>query len=639
MEVEEGRGRGTEIFFSCFQTFFLPFLQLKYFSFSRELEFEQKGFELRRGKGEDGGDRSWKTKKRERKKKTIPSPTTFKKKKNNSITMGSLVAAPPHPSVTFPRLLLASADAQEPSFAGWVGSDSSGEDLWLRLEPQRSNIDGGGDDDENENARRPPPSLRTSRLLLSPALQRALRGHEDAVAARLRQSRNASEFFSELKTLLEAVGVASSSSSGSWRKRRGRGSCEHGGGSCHSPSSSFSPLSSSFYSALLERLGPRAWNSMTAMREARATAEGCSNNSGGEVLLSFAVPASSNENAPPASPAPAPLRVTLALDPATFPRSAPRVASVDLPSALLRPPLALLIASWWNKGSSNSSIGNPTTSSKTSKIDDVLCWLLTAAGSRAASAAFAALDQLDARAWVLDPPLPAVRARTSRRIAAAEGGRVSVEVDFANFFTFSPSSSSMSSSSLSFLPAPRFGAWLGPEALVFPLREAAEASAMSCAWDPSKGAVENLEVLLRLSDEGKEGQRQQLPRKPGSGSRSGGAAAASEAEKEEDPVGLGDGAECAICCAYRLKDDGGDGGERGGRASTTAPSSFSLPSVSCENERCGRPFHASCLREWLIAAAGGGGEKAAGAGGGGGGGAVVRGECPYCCEPISVQRK
>ena len=128
--------------------------------------------------------------------------------------MASLAAPPPHPSVIFPRLLLASVDDDGPSFAGWVGSDASGEDLWLRLEPQASDGGGGdagdaapGDDRGARPRPRPPPpsnSLRSSRLLLSPALQRALKGHEDAVTARLRQSRDAAEFFSELKTLLDA---------------------------------------------------------------------------------------------------------------------------------------------------------------------------------------------------------------------------------------------------------------------------------------------------------------------------------------------------------------------------------------------------------------------------------------------------
>ena len=569
--------------------------------------------------------------------------------------MASLSSAPPpHPSVTFPRLLLASVDDSGPSFAGWVGSDASGEDLWLRLEPQTCSeaADGG----EEGARRRPPPSddnpLRASQLLLSPALQRALRGHEDAVAARLRQSRDAPEFFCELKTLLEAVGVvASSSGSGRSKKRSRGGDDDTGGGSGRSLSSSSSPfLSSAFYSALLERLGPGAWISMTAMREVSSAAAG--SDSRGEVLLSFAVPRD-QERASSPSPSSPPLRVTLALDPSTFPRSCPRVASVDLPGALLRPPLSLPIATWWNKaggGSDNDKNKAEETKKSSSTVDDVLSWLLAAASSRAAAACFAALDQLDSQAWVLDPPLPAPRSRTSRRLAAAGGGRASVEVDFASFFDFSPSSS------VSFLPAPRLSGWLGPEALVVPLREAAEASSSSrggfcSSWDPRKGAVENLEALLLLNGEG-EGQR--LPRKPG-----GASAAAATGEKEgrgkeegEPPVGLGDGAECAICCAYRLDGDGegygdGDGGggggegERGAGAKNPASSS-SLPGVSCENEKCGRPFHASCLRQWLIAAAGGGGGGGGGregAGAGGGGGGVLRGECPYCSEPISVSKE
>jgi len=574
----------------------------------------------------------------------------------------ALLAAPPHPSVTFPRLLLTSVDGRRgPCFAGWVGDDGAGgEDLWLRLERCDDSIDIDAENAENGNdgarplLRAQPSSLRSFRLVLSAPLQRALRGHEDAVAARLRQSRDAAEFFSELRTLLEAVGVAS----GSGRKKKKRGRTQGDERARRSPSSL---LSSSFYSALLERLGPKSWKSMTAMREAGAAAE--SNDGNGEVLLSFAVSSDGDERASTSSsspPPPPPLRVTLAVDPATFPRSAPRVASVDLPPALLRPPLALPIPSWWNKNHGSESDGNPSNSNSNSKsksnLDEVLSWLLAAASSRAASAAFSALDQLDSAAWVLDPPLPAPRARASRRVAAAEGGRVSVEVDFSNFFNSSASSSSAAAlQQLSFLPAPRFSGWLGPEALVSPLREAAEESAKGRAWDPSRTAVENLEALLKMG-------KGLLPKRPGGGGGRNATATTTtttaskeKGKEEEEPVGLGDGAECAICCAYRLEeedDKDGGGGEHGGggegaaakNPASSSSSSFALPSVSCENGRCGRPFHASCLREWLIAAAGGGGGGREGGGGvggagDGGGGGVLRGECPYCSELISVSKK
>lgn len=65
--------------------------------------------------------------------------------------------------------------------------------------------------------------------------------------------------------------------------------------------------------------------------------------------------------------------------------------------------------------------------------------------------------------------------------------------------------------------------------------------------------------------------------------------------------------ECAICYAYRLEE--------------------ATPDRVCENEKCGRSFHSSCLYEWLRTAATNQSFD------------TVFGECPYCTEAISVKKQ
>jgi E3 ubiquitin-protein ligase FANCL len=186
----------------------------------------------------------------------------------------------------------------------------------------------------------------------------------------------------------------------------------------------------------------------------------------------------------------------------------------------------------------------------------------------AVSSAFAAaapvallLADLDARARVLDPPLPAPAAVTWRRLALT-GGRASVELGFDPASPASPPT-------LAFLGPP--AASSGPAA-----------HAAATRWDPGLGGVAAVEAWLGAA----------LDRAADAGATD---ASASTSD-----------ADCAVCYAYRL-----DG----------AP-----PTVACANPRCGRPFHAACLRGWLQG----------GGGGGGGGGGDAHGACPYCGEGVTV---
>ena len=103
-----------------------------------------------------------------------------------------------------------------------------------------------------------------------------------------------------------------------------------------------------------------------------------------------------------------------------------------------------------------------------------------------------------------------------------------------------------------------------------------------------------------------------------------------------------DGLECAICYAYHLaaagdeEEGGGLGGGGGGprgpadanpttattNPNTTAPAT---PTEHCPNPRCGRAFHAACVRGWLATLAGA--RAALGR---------LSGPCPYCGGGVSV---
>lgn len=74
---------------------------------------------------------------------------------------------------------------------------------------------------------------------------------------------------------------------------------------------------------------------------------------------------------------------------------------------------------------------------------------------------------------------------------------------------------------------------------------------------------------------------------------------------------------CAICYSYKLLSENGGGDEKEGES--TAPEEY------CDNPSCGKPFHKSCLAEWLKSDTS---TKQAFD--------KLYGACPYCGAPVSV---
>ncbi|CAG0904363.1 unnamed protein product [Darwinula stevensoni] len=163
-----------------------------------------------------------------------------------------------------------------------------------------------------------------------------------------------------------------------------------------------------------------------------------------------------------------------------------------------------------------------------------------------------AMEELDERLWILDPPSRARLSVDYRRFAAGPGLSIQMVVK--------PEEPRA-------LPALRF---LGPDHLVSPLRDTLHSRLHE--WKEEKGLVENLETVL-----GRE-----LP----SGPRDG------EMEVETNQ-------ECGICYSYRLGD--------------------AIPEKSCNEPRCGRPFHTQCLIDWLLSVPSCRQSLN-----------MIFGECPYC---------
>ncbi|OQR93422.1 Fanconi anemia, complementation group L [Achlya hypogyna] len=118
--------------------------------------------------------------------------------------------------------------------------------------------------------------------------------------------------------------------------------------------------------------------------------------------------------------------------------------------------------------------------------------------------------------------------------------------------------------------------WFGNEATVGPLREALYRQLSK--WRPADDLRKNLQRVLGLT----------FPSPKSS-------------KLESFQV------ECGICYAYRLEDGG-------------------TPDRVCDHPPCARPFHHSCLLEWLKAIATS--RKSF---------QTIFGECPYCREPISAK--
>ena len=78
---------------------------------------------------------------------------------------------------------------------------------------------------------------------------------------------------------------------------------------------------------------------------------------------------------------------------------------------------------------------------------------------------------------------------------------------------------------------------------------------------------------------------------------------------------------------HRLEEQGcGSSSWQG--AAWSACGAGETPDASCPNPQCARPYHARCLREWLLSVSTS--RKSFG---------VIFGECPYCSSPITVMMR
>jgi E3 ubiquitin-protein ligase FANCL len=151
------------------------------------------------------------------------------------------------------------------------------------------------------------------------------------------------------------------------------------------------------------------------------------------------------------------------------------------------------------------------------------------------------MDDLDRKAWILEPENPS-RAATERRVAVAPHCSIMLTVDPLN-----PRSA----------PQLRF---LGAENIIAPLR--AKCNINLHKWNVNLALRVNLESMLELT----------LPSSKSAGCQ------------PEDFSGA-----CAICYQYRLADAGKGPSRREG----------AIPDKICDNPKCRQAYHPACLCEWL----------------------------------------
>lgn len=174
---------------------------------------------------------------------------------------------------------------------------------------------------------------------------------------------------------------------------------------------------------------------------------------------------------------------------------------------------------------------------------------------------FRTMEDLDKHAWVLEPEYPTTR-EVYRRVALGKTCSMRVEVDHR--------------APLKSFPEIRF---LGSEAAIEPFKQRLNQNIQD--WDMTGQSLvrQNLERVLEIT----------LPLPVDKNAEDG----------EESML------ECGICYAYRLEE--------------------STPDVTCDLAECSKPYHRSCLVEWLRALPGT--RESFG---------MITGNCVYCEENISV---
>jgi len=193
------------------------------------------------------------------------------------------------------------------------------------------------------------------------------------------------------------------------------------------------------------------------------------------------------------------------------------------------------------------------------------------------------LDDIDENTWVLEPYLPSKRRCRERRIALCTGLSIHFTVDPEN-----PRS------------VPLVMRFIGSSHDLNDLRNLYQSyisledvnavSSNKCCWSESLSIRDNLERCFHLV----------LP------SRNNG-----QNNNTSDFI-----VECGVCYSHAIPiDDDGNG------SGTTL-----IPNITCSNSNCARCYHESCLLEWLQSSPGASTRFGR-----------IFGQCPYCCESISVK--
>jgi hypothetical protein len=216
------------------------------------------------------------------------------------------------------------------------------------------------------------------------------------------------------------------------------------------------------------------------------------------------------------------------------------------------------------------------------------------------------LDDIDANAWVLEPSLPARRSCMERRLALTSGISVHFALDPDN-----PRSIPL---------AMRF---IGSSKDMGELRSAYQ---VYISFDESaapRGGVEDAEEGTTSistgnktaeddANDGKESGRkiwsEDLSTR-GNLERCFGFSLPSPATTEKTDYLV----ECGVCYAHRI-------------SATDDETETIIPNIPCGNSSCGRSYHESCLSEWLHSIPGA--KISFGR---------IFGQCPYCCDSISVK--
>jgi len=291
------------------------------------------------------------------------------------------------------------------------------------------------------------------------------------------------------------------------------------------------------------------------------------------------------------------LRVRL---PDGYPDVPPLVLAHDLPSPLI------------NAQDGALHIGGERAASSArqpafSNVASILAALQRACDKHAAL--WAALSVIDAKCVVVDPPPgegPPPWKTRSRRITlgtAAGGSGATLLVELPAAAGGKDSDDGIGR----LVPVVRLS---GPEPVISSLRP--QLAAALASWTPITDN-EALRTGSWLYDWLTLAVGNPLPARPAQG-----AAGADAMEAADDTSGL----ECGIC--YSVAQPNANAGQQ-----TDAAAPVIVPDVWCDNPRCRRAFHTTCLADWLREAGGvGGGHRATFS--------RLYGECPYCKTQISV---